>query len=175
MGSQPDLVGELYLHSLPRLGAYASLLTGSHSEAERLVQAAIAKVCARPPRLTDLPQAEAHVRATIRTLHIEGLRRSVRWHRAGPRLVEPDAVAGPSESLAEADTVATALDALAPRVRAVVAMYYWEDLPVADIAAAMRLTRETVRGYLQDGRAALAPLLGDDDEPERLTIVEVRP
>jgi len=64
---------------------------------------------------------------------------------------------------------------LAPRVRAVVAMYYWEDLSVADIAAAMHLSEGTVKGYLRDGRAALAPLLGDDDEPERATIMEARP
>ena len=175
MGSQPDIVAELYRQSLPRLGAYAFLLTGSHAEAEELVQAAIVKVFSRPRRLTNLPQAEAYVRTSIRTLHIDGLRRRTRWLRAAPRLAMPDAVAGPGENVAEADAVGVAMATLAPRVRAVVAMYYWEDLSVADVAAAMHLSEGTVKGYLRDGRAALAPLLGDDDEPERATIMEARP
>ncbi|MCR6711893.1 MAG: sigma-70 family RNA polymerase sigma factor [Demequina sp.] len=173
MISQPDVIAQLYRHSLPRLGAYAFLLTGSHAEAEELVQAAIVKVCARPRRLTNLPQAEAYVRAAIRTIHIDGLRKQARWHRAAPSLPRPDAVAGPADEVAEADAVATALGALAPRVRAVIAMYYWEDLPVATIADAMRIAEGTVKGYLQDGRRALAPLLGEDDEGERSAVTEV--
>ena len=175
MGSQPDIVAELYRHSLPRLGAYAFLLTGSHAEAEELVQAAIVKVFARPRRLTNLPQAEAYVRTAIRTLHIDGMRRRVRWARVAPRLATPDAVAGPGDQVDTADAVGLAMDSLAPRVRAVVAMYYWEDLSVAEIAGALHVSVGTVKGYLRDGRTALAPLLGDDDEPERATIVEARP
>ncbi|MGC4175439.1 RNA polymerase sigma factor [Demequina sp.] len=174
MGSQPSVVDELYRHSLPRLGAYAYLLTGSHAEAEELVQAAIVKVCARPRRLTNLPQTEAYVRAAIRTLHIDGLRRQARWHRAAPTLAWPDAVAGPAEHVTQADAVALAMATLAPRVRTVVAMYYWEDLPIADIAGAMGISEGTVKGYLRDGREALAPLLGDDDGSERSEVTEVR-
>ena len=175
MESQPDIIAELYRHSLPRLGAYAFLLTGSYSEAEELVQAAIVKVCAKPRRLTNLPQAEAYVRATIRTLHIDGLRRQVRWQRVAPRF-RPDAVlASPADEVGQADAVGTAMAQLQPRVRAVIAMYYWEDLSVADIAGAMRIAEGTVKAYLRDGRAALASLLGEDNEPERTTIMEVRP
>jgi RNA polymerase sigma factor (sigma-70 family) len=175
VGSQPDIVAELYRHSLPRLGAYAYLLTGNYSEAEDLVQAAIVKVCARPRRLPDAAHAEAYVRATIRTLHIDGLRRSTRWRRLLPRLATPDAVAGPAETHAVADAVGSAMATLAPRVRTVVAMYYWEDLSVAAIGTALDLSEGTVKGYLRDGRTALAPLLGDDDEPERSDVMEVRP
>ena len=116
MISQPDVIAQLYRHSLPRLGAYAFLLTGSHGEAEELVQAAIVKVCARPRRLTNLPQAEAYVRAAIRTIHIDGLRKQARWHRAAPSLPRPDAVAGPADEVAEADAVATALGALVEHI-----------------------------------------------------------
>lgn len=174
MGSQPDVVAELYRHSLPRLGAYAYLLTGSHAEAEELVQEAIVKVCARPRRLPDLPRAEGYVRATIRTLHIDGLRRRARWAKVAPRLAMPDAMAGPGDDLAQADATATALATLAPRVRAVIAMYYWEDLSIAQIAGAMHLSEGSVKAYLRDGRAALAPLLGDDDQEERTAIREVK-
>jgi len=174
VASQPDIVAELYRRSLPRLGAYAFLLTGSHAEAEELVQAAIVKVCARPRRLTNLPQTEAYVRAAIRTIHLDGLRRQSRWHRAAPTLAQPDAVAGPADHVAEADVVGVAMRSLAPRVRTVVAMYYWEDLSVAEIAGAMGISDGTVKGYLQDGRRALAPLLGEDDGRERSAVMEVR-
>lgn len=173
MGSQPDIIGELYRHSLPRLGAYAFLLTGSHAEAEELVQAAIVKVCARPRRLANLPQAEGYVRAAIRTIHLDGLRRQARWRRAVPRLAMPDAVPGPGDEVATADAVGTAMATLAPRVRAVVAMYYWEDLSVAHIATELGVSEGTVKGYLRDGRAALAPLLGDDEGDERSPVTEV--
>jgi len=178
VGSQPDIVAELYRQSLPRLGSYAFLLTGNYAEAEELVQAAIVKVCSRPRRLTNVPQAEAYVRAAIRTIHIDGLRRQARWSRVKLSLAMPDAVAESSADLAAADEVARALATLAPRVRTVIAMYYWEDLAVADIAAAMAISEGTVKGYLRDGREALAPLLGatesgDDEDGERIAVAEV--
>jgi hypothetical protein len=37
----------------------------------------------------------------------------------------------------------------------------------------MRIAEGTVKGYLQDGRRALAPLLGEDDEGERSAVTEV--
>jgi RNA polymerase sigma-70 factor (ECF subfamily) len=175
VGSQPDIVAELYRNSLPRLGAYAYLLTGNYADAEELVQAAIVKVCARPRRLPDVASAEAYVRAAIRTIHIDGLRRRARWGRAVPRLAMPDTIGDPGDNVTEADAVGAAMATLAPRVRAVVAMYYWEDLSVADIAAALGVSDGTVKGYLRDGRSALAPLLGSDDEDDRATVTEVTP
>jgi RNA polymerase sigma factor (sigma-70 family) len=175
VGSQPDIIGELYRHSVPRLGAFAYLLTGNHSEAEELVQAAIVKVFSRPRRIPDLPSAEAYVRATIRTIHLDGLRRQQRWRRIAPRLV-PDAVlASPADALAARDQVGEALATLPPRVRAVVAMFYGDDLSVAQIAHELRVSEGTVKGYLRDGREALAPLLGADDSEDILPVKEARP
>ena len=85
----------------------------------------------------------------------------------------PDTVADPGDNVTEADAVGAAMATLAPRVRAVVAMYYWEDLSVADIAVALGVSDGTVKGYLRDGRSALAPLLGSDDEDDRATVTEV--
>jgi len=150
------------------------MLTGDPEAADALVQAAIVKFGARRRRVSDAAHAEAAVRAEIRTIHIATLRRRFRRTRVKQSPALPDVVAGQSASATPADEVAGALATLTPRVRAVVAMYYWEDLAVAEIASAMRVSEGTVRGLLDEGRTALAPLLGNDDEPERLAIMDVR-
>jgi len=165
-----DVIHGLYAQSLPRLGAFAYLLTGNHSEAEELVQAAIVKAFSKPRKLRDVPSAEAYVRATIRTLHIDGMRRQARWRNVQHRLV-PDAVVGsPADSLATRDEVGAALATLAPRVRATVALFYGDDLSVAQIAHELGVSEGTVKGYLRDGRAALAPLLGEDASEDNLPV-----
>lgn len=172
---QPEIVSALYATALPRLGAYAYLLTGNYSDAEDLVQSAIIKVCARPRRLQDLPSAEAYVRAAIRTIHLDGLRRTARWQRAVPKLAaQAGTDHGMEDATASKDAVAQALAQLPPRVRATIALFYWDDLSVKDIAAHMRISEGTVKAYLRDGREALAPLLGEDEGGDRIDIQEVR-
>jgi len=170
-----DLIAELYEHALPRLGAYAFLLTGSHSEAEELMQAALVKVFSRPRRLRDAASAEAYVRSAIRTMHVDSLRRRQRWQRVAPSLLPDAVVASPADSLAQRDEVGTALASLPGRVRAVVAMFYGDDMSVAQIAHELGVSEGTVKAYLRDGRAALAPLLGADDSDDNLAVKEARP
>lgn len=175
MGSRPDVVAELYRHSLPRLCAYAYLLTGSQPEAEDLVEAAIVTVCGRTRRLPDVARAEADVLAAIRSRHLAVPPRTSRWVRRRARPAMPDAAAGPGGNLAEADGVGLALATLSRQARTVIAMYYGEDLSVAEVAAALSLTDDVVKGCLQDGRNALVKLLGADTEPERFETMDIRP
>lgn len=170
-----DVIHGIYAQSLPRLGAFAYLLTGNHSEAEELVQAAIVKAFSKPRRFRDVASAEAYVRAAVRTLHLDGMRRRARWRRAAPRLLPDAVVASPADALAARDEVGTALATLPPRVRATVALFYGEDLSVAQIARELGVSEGTVKGYLRDGRAALAPLLGEDSSDDNLPVNGARP
>jgi RNA polymerase sigma-70 factor (ECF subfamily) len=52
---------------------------------------------------------------------------------------------------------------LPPRERAVMALFYVLDLPVAEVADRMGLASATVRVHLTRGRRRLAVLLGDDE------------
>ncbi|WNM24429.1 sigma-70 family RNA polymerase sigma factor [Demequina capsici] len=171
--SDQQILAALHAQALPRLGSHAYALTGSYSAAEELVQAAIVKAFSRKRGFRDVAGAEAYVRAAIRTLHLDALRRQARWTGALPVLAREESVDDGTAAVDGADLVARGMATLAPRVRTAIALRYIEDLTVADIAHAMRISEGTVKGYLKEGRARLGSLWGveavDDDE-----VVEVR-
>lgn len=161
-----DIIGELYQAAGNRLAAYGYLLTGSQAEGEELVQAAVVKTFVRRRRLDDVHAAEGYVRATMRTMHIDGLRRDKTWRRLIPGIARAEASPDTSTAHATADEVTRALRALSPQVRTAVTLRYFDDLKVADVAEAMVLSIGTVKKYLSEGRDRLAPLLGVTDGPE---------
>jgi RNA polymerase sigma factor (sigma-70 family) len=70
----------------------------------------------------------------------------------------------PIQQPQEFNDLLTALKRLPYRERAVMAMFYVLDLPVADVAARLGIASATVRVHLTRGRRHLAALLGDDEE-----------
>ncbi|GIG53816.1 sigma-70 family RNA polymerase sigma factor [Demequina activiva] len=175
--SVPDVeqvIAEVYREAGSRLAAYGYVLTGSRHGAEELVQAAVVKTFVKRRRLHDARSAEGYIRATMRTLHVDAIRRDRIWARLVPR-VAPRTHAEHAGDVEDHDEISRALAALPPRVRTAVALRFYDDLTVADIAHVMRLSDGTVKKYLQEGRERLAPLLGVSvTEPERLPVVERR-
>ncbi|WP_062136417.1 sigma-70 family RNA polymerase sigma factor [Demequina aestuarii] len=173
--SRPDIaevVADVYREAGSRLAAYGYVLTGSHHGAEELVQAALVKTLVKRRRLDDHRAIEGYVRATMRTLHIDGIRRDATWRRLVPKVATPDPHEH-AEHVEDHDDISRALAGLPPRVRTAVALRFYDDLTVADIAVAMRLSDGTVKKYLAEGRQRLAPVLGvSADEPERMPVVE---
>ena len=159
MRSRPDILAALYRQSMPRLAAFACILTGNDARAAELVQSATVRAFTRSRRPGTLEQAEARVLAMMRTLYIEARRRSAA-HRSAAQGPEP---------------VTAALAALTPQERVVLAMYYWEQATLVEISQALNLSDDAVRRSLDRGREVLAPLLGEDDEPERTQTLDVRP
>jgi RNA polymerase sigma-70 factor (ECF subfamily) len=72
-----------------------------------------------------------------------------------------DSAPGASEPAVALD-VRTALLTLPSRQRAVIALYYLDDQPVAEIAALLGCSAGTVKTHLARGRQALAVLLGEE-------------
>ena len=72
---QRDVLGEMLDVAADRLATYGYLLTGSQHAGEDLVQDAIVKVFVRQRRLDGPQAAEAYVRAAMRTLHVDRVRR----------------------------------------------------------------------------------------------------
>ncbi|MFN3866984.1 MAG: sigma-70 family RNA polymerase sigma factor [Demequina sp.] len=175
--SRPDIaevVADVYREAGSRLAAYGYVLTGSHHGAEELVQAALVKTLVKRRRLDDHRAIEGYVRATMRTIHIDGIRRDATWRRLVPKVAAQPSPE-PSADVDEHDEITRVLAALPPRVRTAVALRFYDDLTVADIAVAMHLSDGTVKKYLADGRQRLAPVLGvSDEDPERLPVVERR-
>lgn len=59
-----------------------------------------------------------------------------------------------------------AVDALPPRQRQAIVLYYYADLPVAEVATVMACAVGTVKSTLADARSRLATVLGDDDDED---------
>ena len=174
----PD-VGEMLEHVTleagPRLAAFGFVLTGSQTDAEELVQEAIVKVLVRRPRLTHVAAAEQYVRLSMRTLVIDKARKAARFRKfavSNQRVeTETDAV----QSISERVAVERALRDLTAQQRVAVALRYWDDMTVSEVAHAMHVRPGTVKRYLFDAAAALRPLLGDHvelDDEDNVRIVD---
>lgn len=150
----------------PRLAAYGFILTGSQSDAEELVQEAIVKTFVRRPRLSDPAAAEQYVRLAMKTLVIDKARRARRWRERVPRVAVSAEQVEHVTAISTRVAVEKALQSLTPQQRVAVALRYWDDLTVPEVAAAMHLGQGTVKRYLFDAAAVLRPLLGEHIEPD---------
>src|SRR6478735_5118485 len=95
-----DLIGQLLDAAAKRLAAYGYLLTGSQHAGEDLVQGAIIKVFIKRRRLEDVRAAEAYVRAAMRTMHLDEVRRATSWRAKAPKLVSRTDQSDGSDDLA---------------------------------------------------------------------------
>lgn len=148
------------------LVGYGYLLTGDLREAEDLVQDSLVKVFARGRPAHEVASAEAYVRRTMLTTHIDGFRRRKHWaairHLVASDDVTPSSgpLAGPEALVTERLALHEALSGLPPRQRACLVLRYYDDLPLAEIAATLSLTEGAVKRYLYEGTRALVARLG---------------
>lgn len=94
-------------------------------------------------------------------------RRRTAWARRVKTVADTPDVRDPVTSattlVGDRIDVQRALAQLKPRQRAIIAMHYLMDLPVAEIAAALELPTGTVTSDLSRGRTLLREQLGGDD------------
>ncbi|MBY8847362.1 SigE family RNA polymerase sigma factor [Saccharothrix longispora] len=131
----------------------AFLMCGDWHRAEDLAQTALAKVYAHWGRLERDGKVDAYVRKVLVRSFID----DVRWRGRRPETVVRDVpeVAGEAPGVEDAVDVRRALEGLPPRQRAAVVLRYWEDLPVAETAAAMGCSEGTVKSQVSKGPATL--------------------
>jgi len=180
---------DLELLATQRGGAlvgYAYTLCGDVRQAEDLVQEALVKYCSRlvgrggrrrraasGMRAVPLDGAdgadggggaqapqhpEAYVRRMVLNLYLDGWRRSRKWADIAPRVAVEDVRFPDSGVTARADVV-HALTRLTPRQRASVVLRYFEDMTIAQVAAAMGTAPGTVKRYLHDALRTLRDVL----------------
>lgn len=141
------------------LKRHAFLLCGNDAQADDLVQEALVRAFTRPLRAVRPGGAEAYVRVIVVNLFIDGTRRQSRWKRVAP-LLQPSGVApDPADQVSGRDVILTALRSLSPRQRACVVLRYYEDLPVANVAAVLGVSEGSVKGYLSAAMSRLAAQL----------------
>ena len=152
---------------LARRGALlrtAYLLTGSHADAEDLVQATLLKVVPRWARIADRP--EPYVRQVLARESISRWR-SRRWRERYVGTVPERAVA--SAGSEDRLTLRQALMSLPPRQRAVIVLRYYEDLTEKETAAQLGIAVGTVKSQARDALEGLRRLV-PDLEPEDVPV-----
>lgn len=137
-------------HALARL---AYLLSGSHADADDLVQSALAKAYARWPHIATLDSPDAYVRRILANQHVS-------WWRARRRERLTDhtpevAVSDTTAAQATADLLRDGVRSLPPRQRAAIVFRYYEDLDDAAIADALGCSVATVRSQISRALASL--------------------
>lgn len=154
-GPEPGRDGfeEFVAARTPALLRTAYLLTGSHADAEDLVQVALIKAVPHWRRIADHP--EPYVRKIL-------ARESVsRWRARRWREVHTDRVpetAGSDAASEDRVLLRQALAQLAPRQRAVIVLRYYEDLTERETAATLGIATGTVKSQARDGLARLREL-----------------
>lgn len=133
------------------------LIVGSNAVAEEITQDAFVKLLQKWSSVSDYERPEAWARKVAVRMAVRhvGRERSrpARELRAQPTQSEP--------SLPDPE-VARAVAALAPMQRAAVALYYWEDRPILEIARMLQVSESTVKQHLYRARARLADVLKEE-------------
>ena len=151
---------EWYRREHPRLIGSLAALSGRDDVAAEAADEAFARALARWPRVSKMASpggwtyrvALNELRRRLRRSATERHGRSTGW----PARAEVDD--HPLD-----DDVWRAVRALPDRQRTAIVLRYVADLPEADIAEAMHVSRGTVASNLSDARKALARFLGDDE------------
>jgi len=164
MAAWQGLLEELLRERRPALIGYAALLTGDRGEAEDLVHDAVVRTFGRPRAFPSLNAADAYVRRAIASAFIDRMRSRRSWFAALPRLVA--GAAALDDDVAGRLDVRAALRTLPRRQRTCAVMRFYDDLPVADIAAALGLSDGAVKRYLSDGIHHLNAVLGTAADPQ---------
>ena len=138
----------------------AYLLTGSHQDAEDLVQTALVKVV---PMWAGLRDHEPYVRRVMVHESVSRWRRR-RWRETSTERL-PD-LAAEDRDIDSRLVLRRALAELAPRQRAVIVLRYFDDLTEAQTADALGIAVGTVKSQARDALARLRTLVPDLDAEE---------
>jgi len=159
-----------YRREHPRLIGSLAALSGRDDLAAEAADEAFARALARWPRVSKMASPGGW---TYRVA-LNELRRRLRRGATERRAVDRMARAGQVDDHPLDDDVWQAVRALPDRQRTAIVLRYVADLPEADIAAALHVSRGTVASNLFDARKALARYL-EDQETDSAVSTEVSP
>ncbi|MEP6629934.1 MAG: sigma-70 family RNA polymerase sigma factor [Lapillicoccus sp.] len=154
------LVADLYRAEGTRLVSLARLFVDDRTAAEDLVQEAFIRLARSAHRIRDEERAAAYLRSIVVNLARDHNRRGLVSFRHRPPAVgdEPSAESSAQASAARREVVA-ALRALPRRQRDAVALRYYLDLSIPEIADALGVSANSVKTHLQRGLRAMAQTL----------------
>lgn len=150
----------------PKLLAHAWRLTGDAELARDIVQDAWTDIARGLHRLSDAALFTAWAYRIVSRRAADAINRRIRARRLAAAVEAPanEVSASSMEFAADARPLTAAIAALPRDQRAAVALFYLEDLSVAEIAAAMDVPAGTVKTRLMHARTRLrAALTGEND------------
>jgi RNA polymerase sigma-70 factor (sigma-E family) len=173
VAATPDLVltpvslAELFSAHSRRLVGALTVYTGDRGEAEDLVQEAFARVHGSPRRLRDPDRMVSYLYSVAFNLARTRWRRQRSLGRALQRLGR-SAEAGPDIAAASlqasvAEETTAAVTALPERQRACVVLHYYTELSVAETAAALGISTNSVKTHLRRALSSLRTALVEED------------
>jgi RNA polymerase sigma-70 factor (ECF subfamily) len=151
-----ELVGEVFQTSYRRLVTQLYAVTGDRLEAEDAVQEAFARAVASGERWRDVVNPEGWLRTVALNVVRTRARRTRLFSVLSRRVVAPTEVPGVSEDHL---LLVGAMRRLTAGQREVLALHYFADLSVADIASELGVPEGTVKTRLKRARDALGALL----------------
>ena len=162
-GSAEDadaLVAALFEHEGRRLVSLARVFTDDRTAAEDLVQEAFIRLARNAHRIRDREKAAAYLRSSVVNLARDHTRRGLVSLRHRPPAVTDEPSAEDTASIQESRReVVAALRSLPHRQRECVALRYYLELPVDEIAAVLGLSPNSVKTHLKRGLRGLATTL----------------
>ena len=150
---------EVFDASYRRLVVQMYGVVGNAGEAEDLVQDAFVRASASGRRFLTVDNPEAWLRRTAINLYRSRWRKLRNFSKIRHHLETTNDLPGLDEHLEVID----AMRRLSEAHREVLAMHYFADLPVAEIAATLGVPEGTVKSRLMRGRTALAAQLGSEE------------
>ena len=151
-----ELVGEVFQASYRRLVTQLYAVTGDRVEAEDAVQEAFARAVASGERWREVVNPEAWLRTVALNVVRTRARRSRLFSVLSRRIEAPTEVPGISEDHL---LLVSAMRRLTSRQREVLALHYFADLSVADLARELDVPEGTVKTRLKRARDALGAVL----------------
>lgn len=158
MSTHPDYE-TFYRREFASLAVVAGTVAADRSVGEDIAQEALSRASQQWAKVSGLDKPGAWVRRVAINLAIGRKRRSTTEARALIRL--GPAPATTTETRLGDPAVWAAVDALAPKQRAVIALHYLEDRPVAEIAEILEISTSAATSNLHKARANLADKLGE--------------
>lgn len=134
----------------------AFLVVGDWEVAREVSQEAFVRAATHWPRVVRMTSPAGWVRKVA-------FRLALRAKEAERRGSTPLPVARPSEARID---VAPLLEALSPMQRAAVALHYFDDLPMADVARVLGCSESTARVHVFRARQRLGDLIQQEEREE---------
>jgi RNA polymerase sigma-70 factor (ECF subfamily) len=160
MGTADHEFTDWYLVEHPKVFGSMVLLCRDRELANEVTDEAFARTLSRWERVGAMRSPGGWTHRVAMNLLRRSLRRSALEQRSITTL------AAEMPAIGEHIDVWAAVAALPDRQREAVVLRYVADLPEAEIAAAMKVSRGTVASTLSDARKALARFLTDDNDKE---------